>query len=45
MYKITKEFRDQLVSYLDSSSLPHRDVVALAKALLALEKIEESKTE
>lgn len=43
MYKITKEFRDQIVAYLDASALPHRDVVVLAQALLKLEEIKEDK--
>lgn len=41
MYKITKGFRDQLAGYLDQSSLPHKDVVVLLKALLSLEEIKE----
>lgn len=45
MYKITKEFRDQIVAYLDASSLPHRDVVILAQGLLKLEEIKEEKKE
>lgn len=41
MYKISKQNRDTIVKYLDSSALPHGDVKTLLAVLMELEEIKE----
>lgn len=39
MLKITKENRDALAQYLDSTNLPHKDVKSLIVMLMSLEEV------